>query len=134
AQARAQMYQRWQKDYTEEMAFASLKGEFMGQYLNSGADSKGVLALAMRETSAVAAERVRAYLKTHGARTSQASALLEMLAGIGDAAALQVVIAAATRLKQKGVQKLAGELIAKIAEAREWSLDELADRTVPTGG
>jgi Domain of unknown function (DUF4132) len=134
AQARAQVYQRWQKDYTEAMAFASLKAEFMGRYLNSGADSKGVLALATRARSAVAAERVRAYLKAHGARTSQASALLEMLAGIGDAVALQVVIAAATRLKQKGVQKFAGELVTKIAEAREWTLDELADRTVPTGG
>jgi hypothetical protein len=116
------------------MAFASLKAEFMGQYLNSGADSKGVLALVTHARSAIAAERVRAYLKAHGARTSQASALLEMLAGIGDAAALQVVIAAATRLKQKGVQKFARELVTKVAEAREWTLDELADRTVPTGG
>src|SRR5262249_59821006 len=74
------------------------------------------------------------YLKAHGQRTSQASALLEMLAAKADPVALQVVIAAATRLKQKGVQKFAGELITKVAEARDWTLDELADRTVPTAG
>jgi hypothetical protein len=134
AAARAQIYARWQPDFTEEMAFAQLKAEFMSVYPNSGADSKGVLALATRAPSALAAERVRAFLKTHGQRTSQASALLEMLAAKGDPVALQVVIAAATRLKQKGVQKFAAELITRVAEAREWTLDELADRTVPTAG
>jgi len=134
ASSRAQTYARWQPGYTEEMAFASLKSKFMSQYPNSGADSKGVLALATRAPSAIAVERVRAYLKAHGQRTSQASALLEMLAAKGDPVALQVVIAAATRLKQKGVQKFAGELITRVAEARDWTLDELADRTVPTAG
>src|SRR5688572_25400820 len=122
------------KDYTEERAFADLHREFMSHYLNSGADSKGILALAVRAPSALAAERVRAYLKNHGQRPSQASALLEVLAAIGDPVALQVVIAAATRLKQKGVQQFAGELVTKIADSRDWSLDELADRTIPAAG
>lgn len=134
AQQRYRSTRQWIKDYTEEQAFADLKREFMSQYLNSGADSKGLLALATRAPSATAADRVRAYLKNHGSRTSQASALLEMLAGIGDPVALQVVIAAATRLKQKSVQKLAGELIERVAEARDWTIDELADRTIPSAG
>lgn len=134
AKARYQMYQRWQPDFTEEKAFAQLKAEFMSVYPNSGAESKGVLALATRAPSALAAERVRAFLKAHGPRTSQASALLEMLGAKGDAVSLQVVIAAATRLKQKGVQKFAGELVQRIAESRDWTMDELADRTVPTAG
>jgi len=134
AKSRQQMYARWQPDYTEEQAFAHLKAEFMSAYLHSGAESKGVLGLATRAPSALAAERTRAYLKAHGSRTSQASALLEMLAGKGDPVSLQVVIAAATRLKQKGVQKFAGELVNKVAEARDWTMDELADRTVPTAG
>jgi len=126
--------QRWAKDYTEERAFADLRREFLGRYLNSGAETKGVLALAVRAPSALAADRARAYLKNHGSRTSQAQALLELLTGIGDPVALQVVIAAATRLKQKGVQKFAGELIAKLAEARDWSFEELGDRTIPSAG
>ena len=129
-----QMMKRWTPDYTEEKAFADLRRAFLGQYLRSAVDFKGILGLAVRTPPAVAADRVRAYLKNHGSRTSQASALLEMLAGNGDPVALQVVIAAATRLKQKSVQGFAGELIAKVAEARDWSIDELADRTIPTAG
>jgi hypothetical protein len=123
---------RWVTDYTEERAFADLRREFLGQYLNSGADSKGLLALAVRAPSALAAGRVRAYLKNHGQRVSQAQALLELLIAIGDPVALQVVIAAATRLKQKGVQKFAGDLIEKVAEARDWTFEELGDRTIPS--
>ena len=46
--------------------------------------------------------RVSGYLKNHGSRTSQASALLEVLAGKGDPISLQVVIAAATRAETEG--------------------------------
>lgn len=134
AQARYQGTVRWIKDYTEERAFADLRREFKSNYLHSGAETKGLLALATRAPSALAADRVRAYLKNHGSRTSQASSLLEMLAGMRDPVGLQVVIAAATRLKQKGVQKFAGELITRVAEANGWTLDELADRTIPTAG
>jgi HEAT repeat protein len=125
---------RWNKEYTEERAFADLKQGFRSQYLNTAAETKGVLALAKRAAPALASDRVRFYLKNHGSRTSQASALLEMLAAIGDPVTLQVVISAAARLKQKSVQKSAKDLITKVAEQRGWSLDELADRTVPTAG
>jgi HEAT repeat protein len=134
AAPRHQAMVRYYKDYTEERAFADLRREFMSNYLHSGADAKGLLALGVRAPSALAADRTRAYLRNHGSRTSQASALLEMLAAIGDPVALQAVIAAATRLKQKGVQAFAGELVTKVAEARDWTLDELADRTIPVAG
>ena len=134
AAGRFQAVQRWTKDYTEERAFADLKREFLAQYLNSGAATKGLLALCKKCTPAIAADRTRSYLKNHGSRTSQASALLEMLAAMDSPVALQVVIAAATRLKQKGVQQFANELVLRIADAREWTLDELGDRTIPTAG
>jgi len=125
---------RWISDYTEERAHADLKREFMSNYPNSGAATKGILALAKQTPPTIAADRVRAYLKNHGSRTSQSSSLLELLASKGDPVSLQVVIAAATRLKQKGVQKFAASLIEKIAEDNSWSLDELADRTTPAAG
>ncbi|MDJ0911282.1 MAG: DUF4132 domain-containing protein [Woeseiaceae bacterium] len=125
---------RYYPNYTLEQALEDIKRGFMANYLNSGAATKGLLALSKHATPAVAADRVRAYLKNHGKRTSQASSLLEVLAAKGDPVSLQVVIAAATRLKQKGVQKFAGSLIEKVAEAKNWSMDELADRTVPSAG
>ncbi len=125
---------RWDKTYTREQAFRSLYNGFKSQYFNSGAATKGLLALTKHTDAAHAAASVRNYLKVHGSRTSQASALLEVLAAKGDALSLQIVISAATRLKQKGVQAHAGTLVEAVAESHNWSMDELADRTIPTAG
>jgi hypothetical protein len=116
------------------VVFARLKASVAKAYLGSAADSKGILALCARVNGADAAQRVRAFLKDHGARVSQAKALLEALAANGSSAALQVVLAAANRSKQKSVQAHAADLIAAIADRNGWSPAQLADRTVPSGG
>lgn len=131
---RQQAYRRWYPDMTRDQIYAQLKREVKSQYQNTGTASKGILALASRVPPQIAAEKVRAYLRNHGSRTSQASSLLEVLAHKGDPVSLQVVIAAATRLKQKGVQKFASELVQQAADLMNWSLDELADRTIPAAG
>lgn len=134
APARQKLYKKYYENFSLEDAFAQLKREVLGNYLNSGAATKGLLALAGRAPAGIAADHVQSYLKKHGSRTSQASSLLELMAAMGDPVTLQVVIAAATRLKQKGVQKFAGSLVDRVAEARDWSMDELADRTIPVAG
>ncbi|MCK0097303.1 DUF4132 domain-containing protein [Yoonia sp. F2084L] len=131
---RQQSYKRWYPDMTRDQIYAQLKREMKSQYQNTGAATKGILALASRVPSQIAADRVRTYLRNHGSRTSQASSLLEVLAHKGDPVSLQVVIAAATRLKQKGVQAFASELVQRVADTMNWSLDELADRTIPAAG
>lgn len=127
-------YKRWYPHMTRDQIYAQLKREVKSQYQNTGAATKGILALASRMPPQIAADKVRAYLRNHGSRTSQASSLLEMLAHKGDPVSLQVVIAAGTRLKQKGVQKFAGALVQQVADTMNWSLDELADRTIPAAG
>ncbi|MEM6529840.1 MAG: hypothetical protein AAF653_16190, partial [Chloroflexota bacterium] len=57
-----------------------------------------------------------AFLKDHGSRTSQAKALLDVLANIGTPAALQVLLQTADRLKQKSVQAHAAKLIDDVAD------------------
>lgn len=113
---------------------ASITREKMGELVNSGSDTKGLLALACRADPVWAAGRVRWFLKKHGRRSNQAMALLEALAGTGAPAALQVVIAASARLKQKSTQARAAEIAQRYADDRGWSVDELADRTVPAAG
>jgi hypothetical protein len=93
-----------------------------------------MLALACRAEPISAANRVRWFLKKHGRRSHQAMALLDVLAGIGAPATLQTVVAASVRLKQKSTQAHAAEIAERYAEDRGWSVDELADRTVPTAG
>jgi len=134
AQDRHESYVQYDPEYTLEKAIAELKTEVKGQYYHSGAASKGLLALATKAPPELVADRVRSYLKKHGRRTSQASSLLELAAAISHPTTLQAIIAAATRLRQKGVQAFAEELVQKVAEQHDWTLDELGDRTVPSAG
>lgn len=112
--------------------FAYYKREKLNQLPNTGTKSKGALALACRAEASFAAERVRWFLKNYGRRSHQAMALLDMLVGIGTPTAMQVVISAATRLKQKSTMAHASDIAERYAKDRGWSYDELADRTVPT--
>jgi hypothetical protein len=114
--------------------FAQLKRQKASVYLGTASESKGILALAARVNGADAAQRIRPYFKDHGSRVSQAKALMEVLAAIGSAAALQVLLAAANRMKQRSVQDFAGALVDDIAARNGWTPAQLADRTVPTGG
>jgi hypothetical protein len=125
---------RTQTPELRDQIIAEIRQRKLGEMLNSGSDTKGVLALACRAEPVWAANRVRGFLKKHGRRSHQAMALLDVLAGIGVPAALQVVIAASTRLKQKSTQAHAADIAARYAEDRGWSFDELADRTVPAAG
>ncbi|MFK7752124.1 MAG: DUF4132 domain-containing protein [Sedimentitalea sp.] len=134
ADQRQQLYLRWDPNFTRAQAYADLRREIKGVYHNSGAATKGILGFATRASDHATADKIRAYLRNHGARTSQASSLLEVLARKGDPVSLQVVISAATRLRQKGVQAFAGELVQAVADKMNWSLDELGDRTIPSAG
>jgi hypothetical protein len=125
---------RYQKDIKREAIYARLKGEFLNQYLQSASDNRGILALATRAPGPDAAGKVRAYLKNHGARTSQAKALASCLAANPHASAIQVVLATANRFKQRSVQEHATALVQSIADARGWTPDELADNTIPSAG
>lgn len=116
------------------VVFARLKRDKASVYLSTAAESKGVLALASRVNGADAAQRIRPYFKDHGSRVSQAKALLEVLAAIGSSAALQALLGAANRMKQRSVQDFAATLVDDIAARNGWTPAQLADRTVPTGG
>lgn len=138
AAANYTMSYRWicsdRKPADQAAAIAEMTRDKQNELLNSGSDTKGLLGLACRADAVWAAGRVRWFLKKHGRRSNQAMALLEALAGIEHPAALQVVIAASARLRQKSTQARAAEIAQRYAEDRGWSVDELADRTVPTAG
>lgn len=122
----------WPTD--RDLVFAKLKSEKARSCLGSAVDSKGVLALATRVNGADAVPRIRAFLKDHGSRVSQAKALLELLAAIGTGSALQLLLSAGNRSKQRSVQAHAATLVEEVAERNGWSTAQLADRTIPTAG
>ncbi|HSF13215.1 MAG TPA: HEAT repeat domain-containing protein, partial [Erythrobacter sp.] len=61
----------------QEQLIAQITRQKMGELVNSGSDTKGLLALACRADPVWAAGRVRWFLKKHGRRSNQAMALLE---------------------------------------------------------
>lgn len=142
AQQRYDQYQeyarRWNNEfyrsYTYEKAFADLRAEKLGIYLNNAHADRGILGLAMRAEGTFAVQMVRTYMRDHYKRVSQVKALTEYLSGNPSTAALQLLLSIARRHRTNSVQLLAQALVERIADERGWSTDELADRTIPTAG
>jgi hypothetical protein len=120
--------------FNYEQAFAAAKAAKLREHIHSCSENKGILGLAVRAPGPDAGALVRRYLKDHGNKVNQSKALLVALARNPSPAAIQIVLSAANRLKQKTVQALAKELIDDIADRRGWTADELGDRTIPTAG
>ncbi|HEX4459810.1 MAG TPA: DUF4132 domain-containing protein, partial [Polyangia bacterium] len=57
-----------------------------------------------------------------------------MLAWVDHPSAIQVLLQTATRFRTPGIRTLAEECVHAVAERRGWTIDELADRTVPSAG
>jgi hypothetical protein len=123
-----------QYPFNYEQVFAAAKAAKLREPIHSCSENKGLLGLTVRAPGPDAGALVRRYLKDYGHKVNQSKALLTALARNPSPAAIQAVLAAANRLKQKTVQGLAKKLIERIAEERGWSADELADRTIPTAG
>jgi hypothetical protein len=125
---------KWSPKFRREEALAILERRQLGVYLRSAIAHRGILALARRAPGAEAAAIVKAYFRDHGARVPQCKALLDALANNPEPAALQFVLAIASRWRASGVQRHAAALVEGIAEARGWTREALADRVAPTGG
>jgi hypothetical protein len=130
AQRRArETARRWGVSFDEALGWA--RREPVG----SAIASKGVLAVAAACGGRWAAPVVARYLKDwYGQRAAQCRALLGMLAHVDEPSAVQVLLATSVRFRTKGIQDEALRLVTDLAERRAWTIDELADRTVPTGG
>jgi len=97
--------------------------------------TKGILAVSGACCGAEVAQVVHRYIKQwFGYRGAQGKALLQVLAWIDHPAAIQVILAVANRFRTKGIQEEAIRMCQVLAERKGWTLNELADRTIPTAG
>ncbi len=118
----------------EQLAAHSLP-ELMRQPAGSATGSKGVLAVVAALGGPQLVAPVERYLRDwYGMRSAQCKALLGMLAWVDDKAATQLLLSVGGRFRTRGIQDEANRLVSELAERRGWTLDELADRTVPTVG
>jgi HEAT repeat protein len=134
-QAAANIRYYAQSGKTEEQLYREILNGLLRQCKGSAINEKGMLALAAACCGAAAVPVVAHYLKEwHGTRAAQSKALVRLLAEVDDPAATQTLLAVANRFRTRGIQEEAAKHVQLLAERKGWTLDELADRTVPTLG
>lgn len=103
--------------------------------LNSAINEKGMLAIVSAAGDGECAKVCEQYIrKWYGMRVAQCKALVEVLATIDHPLALQILLSIANRFRTKSIKQAAEEHVQAIADRQGWTIDELADRTIPDGG
>lgn len=146
APGRYQTYQSYAQHYPDEGLFKKLaamtpdqvfeqaKHEKMAEYLGTAIGEKGMLALVWGIPGPELTATLAAFMRDHYTRRGQIEALLEAASVSNDPGVIQFILAVARRYRTASVQEKARLLVARIAERNGWSADQLADRTMPTGG
>jgi hypothetical protein len=123
------------KDMTLDQLIAYFLPGRLRQPVGSAIGSKGVLALVAACGGAQIAPTVQQYLKEwYGYRAAQGKALIQMLAWVEHPSATQLMLSVGNRFRTKSFQEEATRQAQLLAERKGWTLDELADRTIPTAG
>lgn len=118
----------------EELHAAYLPG-FLGQPRGSAIASKGILAVVAAAGGSEVAAPAGRYLKEwFGSRAAQGKALIAMLAWVEHPSATQLMLSIGNRFRTKSFQEEAMRHAEALAERRGWTVDQLADRTMPTAG
>ena len=120
--------------YSIETWYEVVRREHAATYLGSAINEKGLLALASGTRGAILVELTQRFMKDNYLKRAQVEALITLAASSDDLAATQLVLATARRHRTASVQAKARELVEQLAERRNWTADELADRTIPTAG
>jgi hypothetical protein len=137
ARVKAQVakYPQYYQDWDETATYRSYYNHYLNQCQGSAIASKGLLGICGCCCTGEVAAPVYAFIKKwFGHRQPQCKALLAVLAQIPDRAATQVLLTVGNRFRTKGIQEEARLQAQNLAEREGWTLDELADRTIPTAG
>ncbi|MBV8656574.1 MAG: SEL1-like repeat protein [Burkholderiales bacterium] len=133
-QAHEDMVARWGGLSVEQITAMVLPG-YQRQLVGSAIGSKGLLAIAAACCAERAAAPVGRYLKEYyGTRAAHGKALIAMLAWIEHPSAIQLMLSVGNRFRTKSIQEEATKQAEALAERKGWTMAELADRTIPSGG
>ena len=131
--AQARKYPQYYANFDEQRFYQTSFNALLIQPEGSQNSTKGILAVAGACCGGDAAPVVHRYIKQwFGYRAAQCKALLQVLAWIDDPRATQVILSVANRFRTKGIQEEALRQCQLLADRKGWTMDELADRTVPT--
>lgn len=137
-----QFWSRWGTNQYYIDTFGSKEGYYKQtfqristQCIYSAIEQKGMLALVAAAADGDCVKMAEQYIrKFYGTKLAQCKALVEVLAWIDHPLALQTLLAIANRFRTKGIKEAAQEHVQATAERSGWTIDELADRTIPDGG
>lgn len=126
----------FEQQYKDEEGYrAHLFREYSNKLIGSSAGERGMLAVVSAAGDAGCVRQCEQYIRTwFGQRLAQCKALVEVLANLKHPTALQVLLSIANRFRTKAVRELAGQFVTAVAEREGWTVDELADRTIPDVG
>ena len=114
---------------------AALVARYAKSLAGSATASKGLLAVVAACGGRDVVPPAERYLKEwYGQRQAQGRALIAMLAWVDHPSATQLVLSIASRFRTKSFQEVAIRQGSALAERKGWTVDELADRTIPTAG
>jgi len=135
AKKEARQLARWYKDMTAEQLFQQCLNRCLNECLGSAIREKGILAIPAACCGHDAVPNVESYLKKwYGHRVHQCKALIRMLAWNDDPLAIQLLLSVANRFRTKGIQDEAAACVQELAVRQGWTVDQLADRTIPAAG
>jgi hypothetical protein len=131
----SKQHPRFYGDKDEAQWYQQFYNQKLKEPVGTATKEKGILAVAAACCGGRAAPVAAQYLKTwYGMRVHQCKALLHMLAFTEHPSAIQVLLATSARFRTTSIRKEAEQLVGSLTERKGWTLDELADRTIPTGG
>jgi hypothetical protein len=118
-----------------EQVEAALLSGYLKEPVGSATASKGLLAVVAACGGRDVVPPAERYLREwYGYRPHQGKALIGMLAWVEHPSAAQLVLAIGSRFRTKSFQEEAVRQAGALAERKGWTVDELADRTIPTAG
>jgi HEAT repeat protein len=130
-------HQYWLDHYKgdKENLYRQLYTTYANACIGSASGEKGMLALVAPAADAECVKLCDQYIrKWFGNRLAQCKALIEVLAWTPHPLAVQVLLGFANRFRTKAIRKAAEEYVQALAEREGWTIDELADRTIPDAG
>src|ERR1700752_816257 len=131
----AKQYPQYYPDFDEQRTYQTAFNRYLVQPEGSQTATKGILAVAGACCGSYSGPIFHKYNKQwYGYRGAQSKALLQVLEWIHQPGATQVILSVANRFRTKGIQEEAVRLCQLLADRKGWTLDELADRTIPTCG
>ena len=119
----------------KENLYKEIFNNLQNQCLYSAIEQKGMLALACVAGDGDSVKLCEKFIrKSYGTRAAQCRCLIEVLSWIEHPLALQTMLSIANRFRTKSIKEMAQEHVQAIADRKGWTIDELADRTIPDGG